>query len=232
MMRAEWTGWRRPAATAALLLLAACFAMVITAMTSNAQPADSQCSVGAPPTIEEKGPPPLRFKPSSPELVIACGKSVVGPFEIVAYTAVRHHWLCTFVLGPAFGGSECGGALNESRLARDGVLITGSGATSGSGPGRSYTTLHGWVRSDVARIEVRYHRRNEKTITRASATVAQVNGELLSSLDQATPFGRFAVVLPGCTRSQGIRVLALDSEGRMIGSERGRKARFGGPCQP
>jgi len=102
----------------------------------------------------------------------------------------------------------------------------------GRRPWRSYTAVHGWVGPDVARIEVRYHRRNEKPITQVDATVAQVNGELLSALDQTTPFGRFAIVLPGCTVPQGLRVLAFDSEGRMIGSERGRKqSGFGKPCR-
>jgi hypothetical protein len=103
---------------------------------------------------------------------------------------------------------------------------------SGRRSGRSYTALNGWVRPDVARVEVRYHRRNEKPITHANATVAQVDGELLSSLDQTTPFGRFAVVLPGCTVPQGLRVLAFDSVGKLFGSERGRKSGSGRPCRP
>ncbi len=215
---------------AALLLVIACFAASIDVATSKAQSADPPCSVGGPPQIER---PPFLEKPLSPELVIACGKSVVGPFEIVAYTGVKH-LLCTVFLGSAFGGSGCGGEIHESRLARDGFLITNTNWAWGRGPGRSFTALSGWVRPDVARIEVRYHRSNEKPITRAKATVAQVNGELLSSLGQTTPFGRFAVVLPGCTVPQGLHVLAFDSEGQMIGSERGRKtkSRFGNPCQP
>jgi hypothetical protein len=214
---------------AALFLVVASFAAFVGVTASRAQSADPQCSVGGPPTIEEG--PNLLLKPLGPRLVIACGKSVVGPFEIVAYTGVGHS-LCTVFLGSAFGGAECGGAFHESRLARDGFLVTGTSWAWGGGPGRSYTAIHGWLRPDAARIEVRYHRRNEKAITQVNATVAQVDGELLSSLGQTTPFGRFAVVLPGCTVPQGLRVLAFDSEGRMIGSERGHKqSGFGGPCR-
>jgi hypothetical protein len=204
----------------ALLLVVTCLAVVVGVTSSKAQSADLRCSVGGPPTIEEG--PDLLEKPLGPRLVIACGKSVVGPFEIVAYTGVNH-LLCTFFLGSAFGGGECGRAFHESRLAHDGFLVTGTSWAWGGGPGRSYTAVHGWVEPDVARIEVRYHRRNEKAIARVNATLAQVNGELLSALDQTTPFGRFAVVLPGCTVPQGLRVLAFDSEGQMIGSERGHK---------
>jgi hypothetical protein len=218
----------RPFSAATVLLVVACFAVFVGVTTSKAQSADRQCSVGGPPTIEE-GPSFLE-KPSGPKLVIACGNSVVGPFEIVAYTGVKH-LLCTVFLGTAFGDADCGGAIDESRLARDGFLVTGIGQTWGGGPGRSYTTVRGSVRPDVARIEVRYHRRNEKPITQVDATVAQVNGELLSSLGQTTPFGRFAVVLPGCTVPQGLRVLAFDSEGLMVGSERGHKDGFGRPCR-
>jgi hypothetical protein len=219
----------KPLRAAALLLVVACFAAIVGVTTSEARSADPQCSVGGPPAIEEG--PDLLEKPSSPRLVIACGESVVGPFEIVAYTGVKH-LLCTFFLGSAFGGGQCGGTFHESRLARDGLLVTDMGWAWGGGPGRSYTAVSGWVTPDVARIEVRYHRRNEKPITHVNATVAQVDGELLSSLDQTTPFGRFAVVLPGCTVPQGLRVLAFDSEGRMIGSERGHKqSGFGSPCR-
>jgi hypothetical protein len=218
----------KPFRAAAPLLIVACLVAVVGATTARAQSADPQCSVGGPPGIEEgQG---LLEKPSGPQLVIACGESVVGPFEIVAYTGVKH-LLCTVFLGSAFGGGQCGGTFHESRLARDGFLVTDTSQAWGGGPGRSYTAISGWVKPDVARVEVRYHRRNAKPITEVNATVAQVNGELLSSLDQTTPFGRFAVVLPGCTVPQGLRVLAFDSQGRMIGSERGRKSRFGRPCR-
>lgn len=220
----------KPSRVAALFLLMACCAACFGVATSNARSADPQCSVGGPPEIEEG--PHLLEKPLGPPLVIACGKSLVGPFEIVAYTGVKHHWLCTVFLGWAFRGSECGGAIHESLLNRDGFLVTGTSWAWGKGPGPSYTALEGRLNPEVARIEVRYHRSNRKTISRTNATVTQVNGELLSSLDQTTPFGRFAVVLPGCNFPQSLRIVAFDSEGQMIGSERGRKSRFGSPCRP
>ena len=221
----------RPSRATALLLLMACFAATIGVATSNARSANPQCSVGGPAELEE-GPHFLE-KPLGPPLVIACGKSLVGPFEIVAFTGVKHHLLCTFFLGSAFGGGECGGAIHESSLNRDGFLVTGTSWAWGKGPGPSYTTLEGRLIPEVARIEVRYHRSNRKTLSRTNATVAQVNGELLSSLDQnLPPFGRFAVVLPGCNLPQSLRIVAFDSEGQMIGSERGRKSRFDSPCRP
>lgn len=221
--------WSAGAYAAALFLVVVCFAAVVGVTTSQAQSAPPPCSVGGEPGIE--GGTLSLEKPSSPQLVIACGKSVVGPFEIVAYTGVKH-LLCTAYLGSAFGGGECGGALYESRLAHKGFLVTGTSWAWGRGPGRAYTSVSGWVRPDVARVEVRYHRRNEKPISQVNATIAQVNGELLASLDQTVPFGRFAVVLPGCSVPQGMRVLAFDSEGQMIGSERGRKqSGFGSPCR-
>lgn len=170
-------------------------------------------------------------KPAGPELVIACGQGVSGPFEIAAYTSVDHA-LCTVFLGQGFGGGECGAAFGESRLARDGVLATSTNRAWGAGPGPAYTAIAGWVRPDVARVEVRYHRNNGKPTRKADATVGQVDGELLSSLGQSAPFGRFAIVLPGCSLPEGIRILAFDSDGRLLGSERGRKSGFGSPCRP
>jgi hypothetical protein len=209
--------------------LLAVTASAIGVTTSKAQGADPPCTVGGPPTIQEG--PTLVQNPAGPELVIGCGKSVVGPFEIAAYTGVEHS-LCTVFLGSAVRGAQCGEAIHESLLASDGFLVTGTNWSWGGGPGRSYTAMSGWVRPDVARVEVRYHRNHEKSISHATATVAQVDGELLSSLGQTTPFGRFAVVLPGCAVPQGLRLLAFDSEGRMTGSERGRKSGFGNPCPP
>jgi hypothetical protein len=220
----------KPFPAAVLLLFVVCFVAVLAVTTSRARSADPQCSVGGPPTIEAGSG--LLQKPLGPQVVIACGKGVGGPFEIAAYTGVEHS-VCTVYLGSELGSAECGAAFHESRLARDGILVTGTSWASGGGPGRSYTAVRGWARPDVARIEVRYHRKNEKPVTQVNATLAQVNGELLGSLGQTTPFGRFAVVLPGCTAPQGLHVLAFDSEGRMIGSERGHKqSGFGNPCRP
>lgn len=220
--------FRGPGGAVALVLVVACLALVGVG-TPGARSAEPHCKVGAPPTLESA--PELLEKPLSPELVVACGRSIVGPFEIVTYTGVRHS-LCTFVLGTAFGGGQCGAAFHESRLAHLGFLVTTSNWAWGHGPGRAYTSINGWVRPDVARIEVRYHRNDQKPISRANATIGQVDGELLASLDQTEPFGRFAAVLPGCTPPQNLRIFAFDAKGRLIGSERGQKARFGSPCRP
>jgi hypothetical protein len=212
---------------AALFFLIFCLAASVGVSASGAQSANPPCTIGGP---AEKVEGLMPGKPSRPPIVIGCGRSLVGPFEIVAYPDAEHNWLCTFFIGSAFGDGDCGGVIHESLLNRNGFVVTGTGWAWGSGPGRPYTALRGEARPDVARIEVRYHRGNEKAISRVNATLAQVSGELLSALEQTTPFGRFAVVLPGCTVPQGLRVLAFDSEGRMIGSQRGRKSRFGQPC--
>jgi hypothetical protein len=217
------------ARAATLLLLVACLAAVGVVATPAARSADPTCTVGGPPSLEEG--PNLPGKPSSPEVVVACGKSLVGPFQIVVYTDDQHS-LCTIVLGEAFGGGDCGGTIHEGRLAHDGFLVTGGNWTWGRGPGRAFTALSGRVLPDVARVEVRYHRQGRKALSRANATVGQVDGELLGTLGQTEPFGRFAVVLPGCTIPQDLRILAFDAEGQMIGSERGRGSAFGNPCRP
>jgi hypothetical protein len=215
---------------AAVLVLVVSVAAIAGTSASQAQSAEAKCVVGGPPTIE--GEPNVLEKPAGPKLVIACGKSVVGPFEIVAYDDVKES-LCTFVLGEGFGDGECGEAFHESFLARDGFLITGTNWAWGHGPGHSLTSINGRVEPGVARVEVRYHRKHGKASAQVDATIGQVEGELLGKLDQTAPFGRFAVVLPECVVPQDLRILAFDSEGRMIGSEHGQKSHFGGsPCRP
>lgn len=76
---------RRAQIVVVLLLAAACFAAFVGVTTPEARSADPLCSVGGRPAVEEG--PTLPEKPSGPQIVIACGKSVVGPFEIVAYPA-------------------------------------------------------------------------------------------------------------------------------------------------
>ncbi len=218
-----------PFRATALLFAVSCLAVIVAPTSSQAHSSDRRCSVGSPPSIEDG--PRLLAKPAGPELVVACGKGVAGPFEIAAYTSVDHT-LCTAFLGVGFGSGECGAAFGESRLARDGVLATGTNWAWGAGPGPAYTAIGGWVTPEVARVEVRYHRNNGKPTREADATVGQVDGELLGSLGQSEPFGRFAVVFPGCSLPQGIRILAFDSEGRLLGSESGHKSGFGTPCRP
>jgi hypothetical protein len=217
---------------ASLLAVVACLAAAVVAIGAGGAQAGSAagpCVVGGSPTI--KGEPQAIREPLSPVLDIACGKSFIGPFQIVAYTDVKHS-LCTFVLGSPFNGGECGGSIYESRLARDGVLVTTRNWESGLGRGPANTTLSGRLLPKVTRVEVRYHRPGQKSVSEVNATVGQVDGELLRTLDQTEPFGRFAVVLPGCVPPQGLRVLAFDAEGRLVGSEPGRKLRAGNPCRP
>jgi hypothetical protein len=214
---------------AALLLALACLLAGVVASPSQARTAEGPCRVGGPPTIEL---PRVLEKPTGPDLVVACGHGVTGPFEIVSYTD-KHHELCTEYLGEGFGSGQCGGAFHGSLLAEDGFLTTSIGQAWGGGPGPSYTTITGWVEPEVARLEVRYHRRGAKQGSKADATIGQVNGELLTALDQTEPFGRFAIALQGCSPPQAIHILAFDAQGTLIGSEQGPKSKFGGtPCHP
>jgi hypothetical protein len=212
---------------AALLLAVACLLAALGASTSGASAAEPGCTVGKPPTLEN-GPEVLE-KPASPELVIACGHGVTGPYEIAAYTDA-HHTLCTIFLGEGFGGGQCGAAFRESQLNRDSFLTTSMNWAWGAGPGPSSTSITGWALPDVARIEVRYHHDNAKPIHHANAILGQVGGQLLTTLGQTEPFGRFAIVLPGCSLPQGIRILAFNPEGTLLGSEQGHKPGFAPPC--
>lgn len=226
-----------------LLVVACCLALTSVAI-AKAQPSPATpCSVGGPP--EKVNPPSLLSKASHPPKVIACGRSFLGPFEIVAYPSVEHEWLCTVFLGAPFGGGDCGpnveGALtpaprpftNSGQLPVDGgaIRVSGIGWAWGNGPGPSYTHLEGSLSPGVTRVEIRYHRPNKESISRVSATVAQANGELLSSLYQTVPFGRFAAVLRGCAITQGLRLVAFDTEGHIVGSLRGHKSRIGNQCR-
>ncbi len=212
-----------------LLAVACCLAFTGVASANAQSFLTPPCSVGgAPERVSYPSSLIFQPKPLQPPHVIACGMSLVGPFEIVAYTSVEHKWLCTLFLGEPFGNSDCeppnppfpDGA-GEIRMYQDGWA---------SGNGSSYTYLSGNVGTGVSRIEIRYHRYKKKPISRVSATVGQVKGVLLTSLHQTVPFGRFAAVLPGCAVPQGMRLVAFDSDGAVIGSQRGQKSRFGNPC--
>jgi hypothetical protein len=212
----------------ALLLAVACLVATVGAAPSQARTSEGPCRVGSPPTIEDSS---ILGKPAGPELVVACGHGVTGPFEIASYTDA-HGTLCTVYLGEGFGSGQCGEAFHESLLARDGFLTTSTNWAWGGGPGPSYTTIDGWVEPEVARLEVRYHRNGAKPMSKANATIGQVDGDLLSALGETEPFGRFAIVLPGCSVPQGLRILAFNAEGTLIGSEKGGKSSFGGtPCR-
>ena len=211
-----------------VLIVVACRLMFTTVATAKAQaPSTPPCSVGGAP--EKVSYPIFLSKPSQPAQVIACGTSFVGPFEIVAYPSVKRKWLCTLFLGAPFGDGDCGPDIIQPPVGRDEIrsFQMGWGGENGS----SYTYLSGSLGLDVARVEVRYHRYNKKPINQVNATIAQVNGELLKSLDQTVPFGRFAAVLPGCAVPQGMRIVAFDPEGAIVASERGRKSHFGNPCR-
>lgn len=74
--------------------------------------------------------------------------------------------------------------------------------------------------TDVAKVEVRFRRQGR--IWTKAATVAQVDGGLLSSLGVSEPFGRFGALLPGCVPPQEINVVARGANGEFLGAQRGR----------
>jgi hypothetical protein len=214
-----------------LVIVTCCLASTGVATAKGQLLPATPCSVGGAPE-RVSYPISLAFqpRPSHPPQVIACGTSFVGPFEIVAYPTVEHEWLCTLFLGEPFGNSDCEPPIPPFPNGAGELRMFQIGWAGGNGS--SYTYLSGNVGTAVTRIEVRYHRYKKKLISRVSATVAQVNGDLLWSLHQTVPFARFAAVLPGCAVPQGMRLVAFDSEGARVGSQRGHKSRFGNPCRP
>ena len=97
--------------------------------------------------------------------------------------------------------------------------MVGRGLVGGGGT-PSQTNLGGDVDTDVVKVEVRFQRQGK--IWTKAATVAQVEGELLSKLGVSEPFGRFAALLPGCVPPQEINVIARGASGEILGSQRGR----------
>jgi hypothetical protein len=188
-----------------------CFGATARGATTSVTPEPpAPCRVGGPPLAT-----PTFLQPTGPILVVACGTSFVGPFEIAAYPKDR--LLCTTFESAEFGlpGSvTCG---KEPGDADAQIQVMGSGEAYGAAP--SISNVWGEVEPDVASVDVRYHRGRQKAISTVHAAVAQVNGDLLAALHQTAPFGRFGAILPG--RAGLFRVLAFNAEGQIVGSERG-----------
>lgn len=121
--------------------------------------------------------------------------------------------------------SGCCSAGNVNRVEGDWQRFTraplqwwGAGWAGGGGP-PTQTNLAGDVDTDVAKVEVRFPRQGR--IWTKAATVAQVDGALLSKLGVSEPFGRFAALLPGCVPPREINVVARGADGEFLGSQRG-----------
>ena len=220
-----------------LLVATCCFGFAGVAKSKALVSPQTPCVVGQPRNIGHRS----LYKPADTPRVIACGRSFLGPFEIVAFTSLQHNSLCTLFLGGPFMG--------EGDCAQDGGVELAPGLFSPSGDdemcvlgiwwesGRqalpsSITYLHGSLSPAVTRVEIRYQQRGNKSFSRVSATVARVNGELLKSLDQASPFGRFAAVLPGYAVLQRTQIVAYDSEGHVVETQRGHRSRSVDLCRP
>jgi hypothetical protein len=159
----------------------------------------------------------------SPILVLACGRTGflhADPLEILGYDTSEG--LCTTVQVAAAGmqfGGECEPVEGSWREYTKRPLSWWGAGWSAGGRWPSQTNLAGDVDPDVAKVEVRFMRQG-KVWTKA-ATVAQVEGELLSKLGVSAPFGRFAALLPGCVPPRAINVVARGADGEYLGSERG-----------
>lgn len=200
-----------------------------TSAAAGAAAARGKCKVGEPTSSPEPrfGHPPGHASPVkfyTPVLVLACGRTGflrAGPLEILGFDT--REGLCTTVqvasAGMQFGG-ECEpveGSWHEFTQAP--LSWWGAGWSEG-GSRPSQTNLAGKIDPDVVKVEVRFPRQGR--IWTKAATVAQVEGELLSKLGVSEPFGRFAALLPGCVPPKEINVVARGADGEFLGSQRGR----------
>jgi hypothetical protein len=199
-----------------------------SAATGSASP-HGNCKVGEPTSspTERFGHPPGHASPVkfySPVLVLACGRTGflrAGPLEILGFDTSEG--LCTSVqvvpAGMQFGG-ECESVEGSWHEFTQAPLSWWGAGWSGGGGEPSQTNLAGKVDPDVAKVEVRFPRQGR--IWTKAATVAQVDGGLLSKLGVSEPFGRFAALLPGCVPPKEINVVARGAGGEFLGSQRGR----------
>jgi hypothetical protein len=158
----------------------------------------------------------------SPVLVLACGSSGflnAGPLEIVGYNTSQG--LCTSAQireQMLFGGICFPPGMSWQDFTSRPIKWDGAG-WSGGGPTPTATNLAGYIDPDVTAVEVRFHRSGK--VQAKTATVAQIDGDLLAKLGVTEPFGRFAAILPGCIPPRAIRVVARGASGEFLGAQRG-----------
>ncbi len=178
------------------------------------------------------GPSGKPVKLLSPVLVLACGRTgflKAGPLEIVGYNTSEG--LCTSAQVAdrlSFGEICSPAATSWQKFTAAPLWWLGSGWTRG-GEDPTETNIAGYIDTDVASVEVRFPWGGK--IRAKAATVAQVDGELLTDLGVSEPFGRFAALLPGCVPPQAINVVARGENGEFLGAQRGRKI-FSDFCHP
>jgi hypothetical protein len=204
---------------------------------TDSSPSGAKCKVGEPTSWRTRrfgfAGEPKSVKFYSPVLVLACGRSGflhAGPLEIVGYDTSEG--LCTSAQVPRsmiFGGICFPSGTSWQEFTSAPLKWYGAGWGEGRGQ-PTQTNLAGYIDTDVAKVEVRF-RRQGRILTRA-ATVAQVDGGLLSKLGVSEPFGRFAALLPGCVPPPAINVVARGADGEFLGAQRG--GRWEGPdfCNP
>jgi hypothetical protein len=161
----------------------------------------------------------------SPVLVLACGSTGFlheGSLEIVGYNTSEG--LCTSAQVPKymlFGGLCWPEGVSWQDLTSGHVYWNGAG-WGGGGPKPSATNLAGYVDSEATSVEIRF-RRDGKLTTKA-ATLAHIEGELMTKLKASEPLGVFAALLPGCVPPGAINVVARGPHGELLGSQRGKNA--------
>lgn len=196
-------------------------ATVLTAAISTATAAASQRGqVGGPPTIALG--PPDEGKRTTPDLVIARGKTPVGTAELVAYgwlaprdslPQAPRKQICIWVehLPKEISPGMCGPLLDP----RGGQKIAIDDQIQGLGrPAQRFTEIGGRLTPDVASVRISYRRKGQASA--GKAVVAQVAGELQRQLRQPTPFGFFDLRMSGQIPRRSIRVQAYDDAGNVL----------------
>jgi hypothetical protein len=181
------------------------------------------CRVGGPPAWHFTRV--LGVKQLSPVVTIACGRRLVGPYEIVAVDTSEGLWV--FADSGPDGFSE-GQAIRNPKLDLQEPAITFSQGWGGP-PARS--RVSGVLAANVTRVEVIFHHRGQHRRLVRAATTARVSGDLLRVLHQTEPFGAYALTMSGCVVPKGVRVVAFDAQGRRVGTARGRNF-IPHPCNP
>lgn len=204
---------------------------------THPSPSGAKCRVGEPTSWRTRrfgfAGEPKSVKFFSPVLVLACGRTGflhAGPLEIVGYDTSEG--LCTSAQVPRsmiFGGICFSSEATWQDFTSEPLKWYGAGWGEGRGQ-PIQTNLAGYIDTDVAKVEVRFRRQGR--IWTKAATVAQVDGELLSKLGVSESFGRFAALLPGCVPPPAINVVARGADGEFLGAQRG--GRWEGPdfCNP
>jgi hypothetical protein len=182
--------------------------------------------VGGPPTIPLGRPD--EGKRLSPDFVIGRGKTYRGPVELIAYgwlaprdaiPSSPRKQFCVWVeyLPDEINPGTCNRALDPEY---DGKIAIDDKIQALGPPGRRYTEVGGRLVSEVASVQVAYHRHGHGLAV-VDATIGSVAGSLQHKLHQPTPFAYFDARLPGLVNFSAIRVRAFDSSGNVIGEHQG-----------